>query len=87
MRVGWNNQDNPFFTRMLDRDTYWGRNNGLATLIPTLLHFGLIGYPFVLPGLTHKNSKSYEMLLNLMFEFLFFYRYDWREWIQCNFAK
>ena len=41
---------------MLDKDTYWGSNNGLATLIPTLLHFGLIGYPFVLPGfIKHRD--------------------------------
>jgi len=38
-------KDQPIFTRMLDKDSRWGYNNGLRSLIPTLLHFGILGYP------------------------------------------
>ncbi len=46
----------PIFTRMLDKDTDWTKANGLATLIPTLLHFGLEGYVFVLPDMIGGNG-------------------------------
>jgi len=55
VRTGWNSQEVPIFTRMLDKESLWNKSNGLATLIPTLLHFGLIGYPFVLPGKVMQN--------------------------------
>lgn len=43
---------------MLDKDTFWGKTNGLATLIPTLLHFGLEGYVFVLPDMIAGNGYN-----------------------------
>ena len=48
----------PIFTRMLDKDTFWGKANGLATLIPTLLHFSLEGYVFVLPDMIGGNGYN-----------------------------
>ena len=51
VRTGWNSQNVPVFTRMLDRDSVWTDRNGLLTLIPTLLQFSLEGYPFVLPDM------------------------------------
>lgn len=58
IRTGWASQEVPIFTRMLDKDTYWGKTNGLATLIPTLLHFNVIGYPFVLPDMIGGNGYN-----------------------------
>lgn len=58
IRTGWASQDVPIFTRMLDKGTFWGITNGLATLIPTLLHFSVIGYPFVLPDMIGGNGYN-----------------------------
>ncbi|XP_071552492.1 myogenesis-regulating glycosidase-like isoform X2 [Panulirus ornatus] len=55
-RVGMATQQHPIFIRMLDKDSIWGTFNGLQTLIPTLLHFGLMGYPYVLPDMIGGNA-------------------------------
>lgn len=44
-------QDLPIFTRFLDKDSFWGFNNGLATLITTLLQMNMVGYVFILPDM------------------------------------
>lgn len=49
-------QDKGIFVRMLDKDSKWGYDNGLKSLIPTLLHMGLQGYPFVLPDMIGGNG-------------------------------
>jgi len=41
---------------MLDKDSNWGYDNGLKAMIPTLLHFGIIGYPFTLPDMIGGNA-------------------------------
>ncbi|KAK6176284.1 hypothetical protein SNE40_014595 [Patella caerulea] len=64
VRVGARTQHLPIFVRMLDRDSSWTRDNGLRTLIPCALTFGIIGYPFVLPdmigGNAYDNSSGLE---------------------------
>ena len=40
-RVGRGSQRFPIFVRMLDKYSTWGYYNGLKTLVPSLLHFGL----------------------------------------------
>ena len=37
VRVGRNTQHLPVFVRMLDKDSRWGYDNGLRTLVTTLL--------------------------------------------------
>ena len=37
--------------RMGDKDTVWGVDNGLQSLIPSLLTSAVIGYPFTLPDI------------------------------------
>ncbi|ESO95785.1 hypothetical protein LOTGIDRAFT_116491 [Lottia gigantea] len=56
VRVGARTQRLPIFSRMLDRDSTWTRSNGLKTIIPCALTFGLIGYPFVLPDMIGGNA-------------------------------
>ncbi|XP_055346032.1 myogenesis-regulating glycosidase-like isoform X2 [Paramacrobiotus metropolitanus] len=56
VRVGLHNQQLPIFVRMLDKDSVVGYDNGLKTLIPTALTFGLLGYPFVLPDMIGGNA-------------------------------
>ena len=56
---------------MLDKDTKWTKDNGLATLITTLLHFGLEGYVFVLPDMIggngyNRSSPSKELFVRWM---------------------
>lgn len=41
---------------MVDKDTYWGFNNGLATLVTTLLQMNLQGYTLVLPDMIGGNG-------------------------------
>lgn len=56
VRVGWRTQDLPIFVRMIDKDTRWTWNNGLPTLITTLLQMNLNGYVYVLPDMIGGNG-------------------------------
>ncbi|KAK3583844.1 hypothetical protein CHS0354_022889 [Potamilus streckersoni] len=56
VRVGYRTQDIPIFVRMLDKESNWDNNNGLKTLIPTALTFGVLGYPFILPDMIGGNA-------------------------------
>ncbi|KAF6018924.1 KIAA1161 [Bugula neritina] len=56
VRVGCATQEAPILVRMLDRRSRWGIDNGLKTVIPTALTFGLLGYPFVLPDMIGGNA-------------------------------
>jgi len=70
VRSGRKNQNLPIFTRMLDKDSRWGYDNGLQSLIPTLLHFSIVGYPFVLPdmigGNAYGDKPSRELFIRWM---------------------
>jgi len=50
-RAAWRNQDQPIFIRMFDKDSAWGNNNGLKTMIPSVLHLSILGYHFILPDM------------------------------------
>ncbi|CAG0912840.1 unnamed protein product [Notodromas monacha] len=63
VRTGRRNQNAGIYFRMLDKLSVWGDANGLATLIPSLLHSNFIGYPFVLPDMIGGNGYSEEFLL------------------------
>lgn len=56
VRVGLHTQHVPVFVRMLDKDSVVGYDNGLRSLIPTALTFGLLGYPFILPDMIGGNA-------------------------------
>ncbi|KAJ8684313.1 hypothetical protein QAD02_020105 [Eretmocerus hayati] len=55
-RVGWRTQSLPYFVRMIDKDTRWTMNNGLPTLITTLIQMNLSGYVLVLPDMIGGNG-------------------------------
>lgn len=56
-RVAHRNQKLPIFIRMFDKTTSWGyEDNGLKSLIPSILQFGIMGYPFVLPDMIGGNA-------------------------------
>lgn len=56
VRVGWRSQKLPIFVRMIDKDSKWTWNNGLPTLITTLLQMNLNGYVYVLPDMIGGNG-------------------------------
>lgn len=56
IRVGCRTQDLPNFVRMIDRDSKWGIDNGLKSVITATLAFSIIGYPFVLPDMIGGNA-------------------------------
>lgn len=56
VRAGQRTQDLPVFIRMIDKDSLWTYENGLPTLITTLLQMNMNGYPFVLPDMIGGNG-------------------------------
>ncbi|RVE45338.1 hypothetical protein evm_010043 [Chilo suppressalis] len=58
VRSGMRTQDLPVFIRMVDKDTLWDFNNGLATLVTTLLAMNLNGYTLVLPDMIGGNGYN-----------------------------
>lgn len=56
VRSGQNTQDLPIFMRMIDKDSEWTYNNGLPTLVTTLLQLNMVGYPLVLPDMVGGNG-------------------------------
>ncbi|KAJ2938464.1 hypothetical protein O0L34_g12903 [Tuta absoluta] len=55
-KVGFMTQNLPNFVRMVDRDSIWGLNNGLPTIITTTLQMNLNGYTLVLPDMIGGNG-------------------------------
>ena len=46
VRVGRNTQEYPIWVRMLDKDSHWGFDNGLKTLVTTLLQMSMVCHFF-----------------------------------------
>lgn len=46
---------------MWDKDSRWGYDNGLKSMIPSLLQFSIAGYPFVLPDMIGGNAYAGEI--------------------------
>ncbi|XP_011868142.1 PREDICTED: uncharacterized family 31 glucosidase KIAA1161 isoform X5 [Vollenhovia emeryi] len=62
VRVGWRSQGLPIFVGMSDKDTKWTWDNGLPTLITTLLQMNLNGYVYVLPDMIGGNGYLEDLL-------------------------
>lgn len=56
LRVGYQSQNISCFFRIIDRDSVWGYELGLKSIIPTVLTIGILGYQFVLPDMIGGNS-------------------------------
>ena len=56
VRTAWRNQRSTLLLREWDKHSEWGVANGLQSIIPQALTFGLIGYPFVLPDMIGGNE-------------------------------
>ncbi|CAO1334755.1 unnamed protein product [Diamesa serratosioi] len=62
VRSGQFTQDLPVFVRMIDKDSVWTMNNGLPTLITTLLQLNMAGYPLVLPDMIGGNGYGASLV-------------------------
>ncbi|KAL0820842.1 hypothetical protein ABMA28_005513 [Loxostege sticticalis] len=60
VRAGFRTQDLPIFVRMVDRDSIWGMNNGLPTIITTTIQMNLNGYTLVLPDMIGGNGYNLD---------------------------
>ena len=80
VRVGYFTQDLPVFVRMLDRDSTWGLDNGLQSVLTAALTFGIAGYPFVLPDMIGGNGVDGTDLDNTQLPDLSLYV----RWVQLN---
>ena len=58
VRVGHHTQKLPVFVRMMDKLSNWGHDNGIKSVIPCALTFGILGYPFVLPDMIGGNAYN-----------------------------
>ncbi|KAK1334372.1 hypothetical protein QTO34_005376 [Cnephaeus nilssonii] len=55
VRVGYQSQNISCFFRLVDRDSVWGYDLGLRSLIPAVLTVSMLGYPFILPDMVGGN--------------------------------
>lgn len=60
VRSGLKNQQEPIFMRIIDKDSDWSWNNGLPTLVTSLLVLNMVGYPLVLPDMIGGNNYNNE---------------------------
>lgn len=67
VRSGHRTQDLPIFVRMLDKDSKWTFDNGLPTLLTTLLQMNLNGYTFVLPDMVGGNAYNTDVVTKELF--------------------
>lgn len=56
LRVGYQSQNISCFFRIIDRDSVWGHELGLKSIIPTVLTVSILGYQFVLPDMIGGNA-------------------------------
>ena len=70
VRVGVRTQHLPVFLRMMDKDSRWDYQNGLRTLIPHVLFYGIIGYPFALPDMIGGNAYALRPTKELFIRWL-----------------
>ena len=65
--AGSGTQNVPLMMCMSDKNVSWGEDNGLQTVIPTVLTLGMMGYPFVMPGVvggrTLKKRPGSELYI------------------------
>lgn len=66
-RVMYRNQRLPVFLQMSDKESSWGYENGLKSLIPTLLALNIVGYSFVMSNMIggngYGNKPSKELFI------------------------
>ncbi|XP_028314425.1 myogenesis-regulating glycosidase-like [Gouania willdenowi] len=56
LQVGHQSQNISCFFTIIDRDSVWGHELGLKSIIPTILTISVLGYQFVLPDVIGGNA-------------------------------
>ena len=56
VRTGWMNQEAPILFRLWDLWSTWGKDNGLAAVVPATLLLSMTGYPFTFPDMIGGNG-------------------------------
>ncbi|KAG9261847.1 putative family 31 glucosidase [Astyanax mexicanus] len=56
LRSGYQSQNISCFFRIIDRDSLWGYDLGLKSIIPTVLTISILGYQFILPDMIGGNA-------------------------------
>ncbi|XP_028852261.1 myogenesis-regulating glycosidase isoform X2 [Denticeps clupeoides] len=56
LRSGYQSQNISCFFRLFDRDSVWGHDLGLKSIIPSVLTIGILGYQFILPDMVGGNA-------------------------------
>lgn len=56
LRSGYQSQNISCFFRIIDRDSVWGYELGLKSIIPTVLTISILGYQFILPDMIGGNA-------------------------------
>lgn len=67
VRSGFETQELPVLVRMVDKDTHWRLDNGLRSLVTTLLQMNMVGYPFVLPDMIGGNGYGNDVITPELF--------------------
>ncbi|XP_077870269.1 myogenesis-regulating glycosidase-like [Saccoglossus kowalevskii] len=58
LQSGWGTQRYPIFLRMSEKNSGWCYSNGLKSVIPTVLLYGILGYPYVIPAAIGGNPMG-----------------------------
>ena len=53
---GHKTQKYPIYIHLSSRDSTWGHNNGLNSIIPAVLTLGILGYPYIVPDVIGGNG-------------------------------
>ncbi len=61
-RVGVYSQPLGIVQRLIDKQSTWGRNNGLAAVIPEALNLSMRGYPYVMPDIVGGNQYGSDKI-------------------------
>jgi alpha-glucosidase (family GH31 glycosyl hydrolase) len=67
VRSGFETQDLPVFVRMVDKDSHWSINNGLRSMVTTLLAMNMAGYSIVLPDMIGGNGYGSDVITPELF--------------------
>ncbi|XP_063051208.1 myogenesis-regulating glycosidase isoform X2 [Engraulis encrasicolus] len=63
LRVGYQSQNISCFFRLIDRDSVWGHDLGLKSIIPAVLTISILGYQFILPDMIGGNAYPNRTLV------------------------
>jgi myogenesis-regulating glycosidase len=61
-RVGVYSQLLGIVQRLIDKQSIWGRENGLAAIIPEALNVSMRGYPYVMPDMVGGNQYGNDKI-------------------------